>query len=178
MQVKINHTVLELVEGDITETDTEAIVNAANAQLVLGGGVAGAIRTKGGPTIQAECDKISPTCVGAAVKTTAGNLKANYVIHAVGPRMGEGNEDTKLKSATLNSLILADRDGINTLTFPAISTGIFGFPMDRCAEIMLQTTTDYLNVDTQIEKVVFCLYGLGSYKIFAKWLTMIGNRKA
>jgi O-acetyl-ADP-ribose deacetylase (regulator of RNase III) len=156
MQVKINHTVLELVEGDITETDTEAIVNAANAALVLGGGVAGAIRTKGGPTIQAECNKISPTCVGAAVKTTAGNLKAKYVIHAVGP----------CENATLNSLILADRDGIKTLTFPSISTGIFGFPMDRCAEIMLQTTTDYLNGPTQLVKVVFCLYGLGSYKIF------------
>ncbi|MHC4771004.1 MAG: macro domain-containing protein [Planctomycetota bacterium] len=166
MQVKINHTVLELVEGDITETDTEAIVNAANAALVLGGGVAGAIRTKGGPTIQAECNKISPTCVGAAVKTTAGNLKAKYVIHAVGPCMGEGDEDAKLENATLNSLILADRDGIKTLTFPSISTGIFGFPMDRCAEIMLQTTTDYLNGPTQLVKVVFCLYGLGSYKIF------------
>jgi O-acetyl-ADP-ribose deacetylase (regulator of RNase III) len=176
MQVKINHTVLELVEGDITEADTEAIVNPANAQLVLGGGVAGAIRTKGGPTIQAECNKISPTCIGAAVKTTAGNLKANYVIHAVGPRMGEGDEDTKLKNATLNSLILADRDGIKTLTFPAISTGIFGFPMDRCAEILLQTTIDYLNAPTQLEKVIFCLYGLGSYKIFAKQLSVNSNQ--
>jgi O-acetyl-ADP-ribose deacetylase (regulator of RNase III) len=178
MQIKINHTVLVLVQGDITEADTEAIVNAANAALVLGGGVAGAIRTKGGPTIQAECNKISPTCIGAAVKTTAGNLKANYVIHAVGPRMGEGDEDAKLKNATLNSLILADRDGIKTLTFPAISTGIFGFPMDRCAEIMLQTTIDYLKDETNLEKVVFCLYGLGSYKIFAEWLTMISNRHA
>jgi len=160
-----------LVEGDITEADTEAVVNAANAQLVLGGGVAGAIRTKGGPAIQAECNKISPTCVGAAVKTTAGNLKAKYVIHAVGPRMGEGDEDAKLKNATLNSLMLADREGIKTLTFPAISTGIFGFPMDRCAEIMLQTTVDYIKGPTQLEKVVFCLYGLGSYKIFAEWLS-------
>lgn len=173
MQVTINQTVLELLEGDITEAETEAIVNAANEALVLGGGVAGAIRTKGGPAIQAECNKISPTCVGAAVKTTAGNLKAKYVIHAVGPRMGEGDEDAKLKNATMNSLILADRDGINTLTFPAISTGIFGFPMSRCAEIMLQTTIDYLKGETDLLKVVFCLYGLGSYKIFAKQLLVI-----
>lgn len=159
-----------MLEGDITEADTEAIVNAANEALVLGGGVAGAIRTKGGPSIQAECNTISPTCVGAAVKTTAGNLKAKYVIHAVGPRMGEGKEDVKLKCATLNSLVLADRDGIKTLTFPAISTGIFGFPMDRCAEIMLQTTIDYLKGETNLEKVAFCLYGLGSYKIFAECL--------
>ncbi|MFZ9024890.1 MAG: macro domain-containing protein [Anaerohalosphaeraceae bacterium] len=171
MQIKINHTLLELLEGDITEADTEAIVNPANEALVLGGGVAGAIRTKGGPAIQAECNTISPTCVGAAVKTTAGNLKAKYVIHAVGPRMGEGKEDAKLKSATLNSLVLADRDGIKTLTFPAISTGIFGFPMDRCAEIMLQTTLDYLKGETNLERVAFCLYGLGSYKIFAECLT-------
>ena len=166
MQVTINKTTLELIEGDITEADTEAIVNAANEALVLGAGVAGAIRVKGGPAIQAECDKISPTTVGCAVKTTAGRLKAHYIIHAVGPRMGEGDEDAKLKSATLNSLILADRDGIKTLTFPAISTGIFGFPMDRCAEIMLGTTIDYLEGYTGLEKVVFCLYGKGSHKIF------------
>ena len=172
MKVTINQTVLELVEGDITEADTEAIVNAANAALVLGGGVAGAIRTKGGPSIQAECNKISPTSIGAALKTAAGNLKAQYVIHAVAPRMSEGDEDFKLKTATMNALILADRDGIKTITFPAISTGIFGFPMDRCAEIMLQTTIDYLNGPTQLEKVVFCLYGLGSYKIFEKQLAV------
>lgn len=176
MQVTIHQTVLELVEGDITEAETEAIVNAANEALVLGGGVAGAIRTKGGPAIQRECDQISPTCVGAAVKTTAGNLKAEYVIHAVGPRMGEGDEDAKLKCATLNALILADRDGIKSITFPAISTGIFGFPMDRCAEIMLQTTTDYLNGETDLEKIIFCLYGLGSYKIFSERLATISNQ--
>ena len=170
MQTTIHRTVLELVEGDITEMDTEAIVNAANAALVLGGGVAGAIRTKGGPAIQQECNKISPTTVGAAVKTSGGKLKARYVIHAVGPRMGEGNEDAKLKSASLNTLKLADRDGIRTLTFPAISTGIFGFPMDRCAEIMLSTTVDYLKGDTDLEKVAFCLDGKGAYKIFQQHL--------
>jgi len=173
MQVVIHQTVLELVEGDITEADTEAIVNPANEALVLGGGVAGAIRTKGGPAIQRECDAISPTCVGAAVKTGAGNLKASYVIHAVGPRMGEGDEDAKLKNATLNALVLADRDGITSLTFPAISTGIFGFPMDRCAEIMLKTTSDYLKGPTELKKVVFCLYGLGSYKIFQQYLQQL-----
>lgn len=166
MQVTINNTVLELTEGDITEADTEAIVNPANAALVLGGGVAGAIRTKGGSAIQAECNTYGGIPIGAAVKTTGGNLKAKYVIHAVGPRMGEGDEDSKLKTATLSALKLTDRDGIKTLTFPAISTGIFGFPMDRCAEIMLRTTIDYLNGETDIEKVTFCLDGKGAYKIF------------
>jgi O-acetyl-ADP-ribose deacetylase (regulator of RNase III) len=173
MQVTINNTVLELTEGDIAEAETEAIVNPANEALVLGGGVAGLIRIKGGPAIQAECDSIGGTAVGCAVKTTGGRLKAKYVIHAVGPRMGEGDEDTKLRNATLNSLILADRDGIKSLTFPAISTGIFGFPMDRCAEIMLGTTIAYLNGGSELEKVSFCLYGKGSYKIFEQHLRQL-----
>ncbi len=165
-QAKINHTLLELVEGDITEMDTEAIVNAANANLILGGGVAGAIRTKGGPKIQNECDQIGGTFVCGAVKTTGGNLKAKYVIHAVGPRMGEGDEDAKLLNATLNSLKLADAEQIKSIALPAISTGIFGFPIQRCAQIMLQTTIDYLNGQTGLAKVVFCLYGHDSYEIF------------
>jgi len=170
MRVNIENCVLELLEGDITEMQTEAIVNAANARLILGGGVAGAIRRKGGPRIQEECNKIGGTFVGGAVKTTAGNLKAKYVIHAVGPQMGEGNEDEKLKNATLNSLKLADEEAIKSISFPAISTGIFGFPMQRCAEIMLRTTVDYLKGPTGLEKVIFCLFGRDGYEVFAKQL--------
>ena len=121
MKVDIGNCVLELIEGDITEMQTEAIVNAANARLILGGGVAGAIRRKGGLKIQEECNKIGGTFVGGAVKTTGGNLKAKFVIHAVGPQMGEGNEDEKLKNATLNSLKLADEENIKSISFPAIS---------------------------------------------------------
>jgi O-acetyl-ADP-ribose deacetylase (regulator of RNase III) len=170
MRVKISKSVLELLEGDITEIQTEAIVNAANARLILGGGVAGAIKRKGGPKIQEECNKAGGTFVGGAVKTTGGNLKAKYVIHAVGPQMGEGNEDEKLKNATLNSLRLADENNIRSISFPAISTGIFGFPIERCAKIMLQTTIDYLNGQTGLEKVIFCLFGRDSYEVFANQL--------
>jgi O-acetyl-ADP-ribose deacetylase (regulator of RNase III) len=170
MRVKIANCVLELLEGDITEMQTEAIVNAANARLILGGGVAGAIRRKGGPKIQEECNKIGGTFVGGAVKTSGGNLKARYVIHAVGPQMGEGNEDEKLKNATLNSLKLADENNIKSISFPAISTGIFGFPIERCAEIMLRTTIDYLKWQTGLEKVIFCLFGRNSYEVFANQL--------
>jgi O-acetyl-ADP-ribose deacetylase (regulator of RNase III) len=170
MKVNVGKSVLELVDGDITEMDTDAIVNAANAQLVLGGGVAGAIRRKGGPEIQAECNKIGGTFVGGAVITTAGNLKAKHVIHAVGPRMGEGDEDRKLKNATLNSLKLADENDLSSISFPAISAGIFGFPIERCAEIMLETTIRYLNGQTGLERVVFCLFGRDSYEVFAKRL--------
>ena len=166
MKVKINNRVLELLDGDLTEMDTDAIVNAANAQLILGGGVAGAIRKKGGPKIQAECNKIGGTFVGGAVITTGGNLKAKHVIHAVGPRMGEGNEDQKLKNATLNSLKVADENHLKSISFPAISTGIFGFPIGRCAKIMLKTTIDYLKGQTGLEKVVFCLFGRDSYEVF------------
>ena len=166
MKVKINNRVLELLDGDLTEMDTDAIVNAANTQLILGGGVAGAIKKKGGTKIQAECNKIGGTFVGGAVITTGGNLNAKHVIHAVGPRMGEGNEDQKLKNATLNSLKIADENHLKSISFPAISTGIFGFPIERCAEIMLKTTIDYLKGQTGLEKVVFCLFGTDSYEVF------------
>lgn len=170
MKASIGNHVLELLDGDITEMDTDAIVNAANAQLVLGGGVAGAIRRKGGPAIQAECDRIGGTFVGGAVITTAGDLKARHVIHAVGPRMGEGNEDEKLRNATLNSLKVADENNLKSISFPAISAGIFGFPIERCARIMLETTIGYLKGSTGLDKVVFCLFGRDSYDVFANRL--------
>ncbi len=169
-QVKIHRSTLELVEGDITEQDVDAIVNAANAALVLGAGVAGAIRRKGGPAIQEECNRIGSCPVGGAVITTGGNLKARYVIHAVGPRMGEGNEDDKLRRATLSSLELADRQGVLSIAFPAISTGIFGFPIDRCADIMLRTAMDYLRGDTRIKRVIFVLFGNDAYRTFERTL--------
>ncbi|MDH5390731.1 MAG: macro domain-containing protein, partial [Candidatus Bathyarchaeota archaeon] len=150
MKIKINKTILELTKGDITDLDTDAIVNAANTALQLGGGVAGAIRRKGGPRIQEECNKVGGTHVGGAVITTGGNLKAKYVIHAVGPRHGEEHEDEKLKDATLNSLILADKNNLKSIAFPAVSTGIFGFPKDRCATMMLSTTIAYLEGPTKL----------------------------
>jgi len=170
MKVNIANSSLELKKGDITEMDTDAIVNAANAQLILGGGVAGAIRRKGGPQIQQQCNKIGGTFVGGAAITTGGNLKAKYVVHAVGPRLGEGNEEEKLKNATLNSLKLADKEKIKSIAFPAISTGIFGFPMQKCAEIMLKTTIEYLSGQTQIERVVFCLFDDAAFRTFQKQL--------
>ena len=172
MLIKIRKTVLILLRGDITEQETDAIVNAANEHLILGGGVAGTIRHKGGKQIQKECNmKIGGVHVGRAVITKGGRLKARYVIHAVGPRMGEGNEDQKLKNSTLNSLKLADSQGLKSLAFPAISTGIFGFPMERCAQIMLDTVYNYLLCDSQLKRVVFCLFDDASLAIFKKQLT-------
>jgi O-acetyl-ADP-ribose deacetylase (regulator of RNase III) len=170
MSAKINKSVLELTQGDITDQTTDAIVNAANTALQLGGGVAGAIRRKGGPKIQEECNKIGGTHVGGAVITTGGNLAAKYVIHAVGPRHREEHEDAKLKDATLSSLILADQKNLKSIAFPAISTGIFGFPKDRCATIMLSTTIAYLEGPTKLEKVVYCLYDQKTFEIFKRAL--------
>lgn len=166
MQIRTGKTILEVIQGDITEQETDAIVNAANSQLILGGGVAGAIRRKGGPAIQEDCNRKGPIGVGHAVLTTGGNLKARHVIHAVGPRMGEGQEDRKLRDATLNSLKVADAHHLKSISFCAISTGIFGYPMDRCAQIMLQNTLEYLHGQTGLEKVVFCLYNQNAMNTF------------
>ncbi len=170
MEKQIGNSRIVLVQGDITAQDTDAIVNAANSRLILGGGVAGAIRSKGGPDIQKACDAIGGTPVGTAVITTAGRLPARYVIHAVGPRMGEGDEDAKLASATRSALQVAEENGLKSVTFPAISTGIFGFPLDRCADIMLATTRNWLAGTTSIEEVRFCLWEQEAYDLFARTL--------
>jgi len=164
--MKILNAELRLVQGDITELDVDAIVNAANSRLILGEGVAGAIRRKGGPQIQMECDRIGGTPVGTAVITSGGLLKARHVIHAVGPRMGEGNEDEKLKNATLSSLKVAQDNGLHSIGFPAISTGIFGFPLVRCARIMVGTAVDFLQQPTGLTSVVFCLFSAEALEVF------------
>jgi len=177
LEVKINKTVIQLVQGDITDLATDAIVNAANPSLKLGGGVAGAIARKGGSKIREECDEIGGTHVGGAVITTGGDLKAKRVIHAVGPVCGMEHEDEKLKDATLNSLKLADKHNLKSLAFPAISTGVFGFPKDRCAIIMLSTAVAYLEGPTKLERVVFCLYDQQTFKIFKDTLeSLMGKR--
>ncbi len=170
LSIQLEGTQLELAEGDITELDVEALVNAANEDLQLGSGVAGAIREKGGPSIQEECDRIGHTPVGTAVLTNAGNLDAKHVIHAVGPRMGEGDEDRKLASAIRSSLAVADRHGLRSIALPAISTGVFGFPVDRCAKILLTEVYRYLQGGTKIESVVVALWGDENFEIFKREL--------
>ncbi|MCU0587631.1 MAG: macro domain-containing protein [Syntrophobacteraceae bacterium] len=171
MRREINGRVIRLTQGDLTELDVDAIVNAANAQLILGAGVAGAIRTRGGPSIQEECLRLGGAIVGQAVITGAGNLKARHVIHAVGPRMGEGDEDRKLRDATENSLRRAAENGLESIAFPAVSTGIFGFPKDRCARIMLEAVRGFLSAgETSVGEVIFCLWSREDFEVFAKAL--------
>lgn len=176
MKATLTHGSIELIHGDITDLATDAIVNAANAQLVLGGGVAGAIRKKGGPSIQEECKRIGGTFVGGAVITGAGRLKAHYVIHAVGPRQGEGNEDEKLLNATRNSLKVALDNDLKSIAFPALSTGIFGFPVERCARLMLRTCIHHLQGQPALELIVFSLFDTASFTVFQQELKrQLGN---
>jgi O-acetyl-ADP-ribose deacetylase (regulator of RNase III) len=167
---KMNDTLLELMEGDITDLEVDAIVNAANEELVMGSGVAGSILEKGGETIQRECSRIGGTPVGTAVMTGAGDLLAKRVIHAVGPKMGEGDEDRKLSSAVRSALALADRHGLKSIALPAISTGVFGFPVDRCARILLTEVHRYLQGGTKLERVSVCLNDEENFTDFRKEL--------
>jgi O-acetyl-ADP-ribose deacetylase (regulator of RNase III) len=149
---------VEILQGDLTEMDTDAIINAANNDLQLGGGVAGAIRRKGGPKIQAECDEIGPVPVGGAAITSGGNLKARYVIHAASMQLGGTTSAQSLRSSTAHSLRIAAQKGLKTIAFPAIGTGIAGFPMRECAEIMLRETAKHFEGPTSLEKVYFVLF--------------------
>jgi len=149
--------ILKIKKGDLTEEKVDAIVNAANSHLKHGGGVAGAIVRKGGKIIQEESDRIGYTPVGNVAVTSAGSLKAKYVIHAVGPRWGEGEEDKKLRSAVYNSLKKAQELRLASISLPAISSGIFGFPKERCVKIIIKTIIEFFKENKQSSlKVVNC----------------------
>lgn len=153
---------VRVVQGDLTAETVEAIVNAANEWLQHGGGVAGAIRRQGGDSIQRESDawvkQHGPVRTGSAAITGAGNLAATYVIHAVGPVWGSGNDEQKLGSAVRSALALADKHQVKSIAIPGISSGIFGGPKDTCARVILKATVDYLqqNPATSLKEVHFC----------------------
>lgn len=161
---------IELINGDITTLAVDAIVNAANSRLQHGGGVAAAIARKGGPVIQQESDRIGFVPTGNAAVTSAGNLPCRYVIHAVGPVMGEGDEDLKLRNATLSAFERAQELRLKSIALPAISTGIFGYPVQRCAPIMLGVARDFGARGTTLQRAVFCLFGDETLRIFEREL--------
>ncbi|HEX5410438.1 MAG TPA: macro domain-containing protein [Terriglobia bacterium] len=165
-------------KGDITEVDVDAIVNAANNELILGGGVAGAIQTKGGPRIQEECDRIGPIGLGEAAVTTAGNLKACYLIHAASTQMGGTTTADSLRSSMRNSLLRAEEKGFKTIAFPAIGTGIAGFPMQDCANIMIGEVLEHLKSHSSLEKVHFVLYDDAALKTFEEAYQTFTRRPA
>jgi O-acetyl-ADP-ribose deacetylase len=167
---------IEILRGDLTEMDTDAIVNAANNELQLGGGVAGAIRRKGGPRIQSECNEVGPVPVGGAAITSGGSLKARFVIHAASMQLGGRATAHSLRSATAHSLRIAAQKGLKTMAFPAVGTGIAGFPLQECAEIMLREVGKHFEGPTSLEKVYFVLFSAESLSTFESvWTEMKAN---
>ena len=157
---------IEIRQGDITEVDVDAIVNAANNDLQLGGGLAGAIRRKGGPRIQAECDEIGTIPVGGAAITSGGNLKARYIIHAASMQLGGRTSAQSLRTSTAHALRIAAQNGLKSIAFPAVGAGIGGFPMGECAEIMLRETVKHFESPTSIERVCFVLFDEEAFAAF------------
>ena len=185
MEFKIGNAHLELIRGDITDQESDAIVNAANSTLLGGGGVDGAIHSKGGPKILEECKRIRekewpdglPT--GNAVVTSGGNLKARYVIHTVGPiwRGGVYDEAKLLRRAYWNSLKLAVVNGLKTVAFPSISTGAYGYPTDEASRIAVAAVKDYLEKEDKLEKVTFVLFSERDFDIYIKTVNSLLGAK-
>jgi O-acetyl-ADP-ribose deacetylase (regulator of RNase III) len=173
VQVRICESDLELIKGDITDQEADAIVCPANRMLKLGAGVAGAIHRKGGPMIQRECDEIGGASVGSAVITTAGELPAKHVIHAVGPKQGEGEEEEMIAAATEAVFDLCAKHGISTVAFPAISAGTFGVPVETSAEAMLKVALARLKQDGAPSRVTFCLYDFSALATFEETLARL-----
>jgi O-acetyl-ADP-ribose deacetylase (regulator of RNase III) len=182
-EVIINQTRLSLMRGDITRRSTDAIVNAANSSLMGGGGVDGAIHRAGGPAILEECKEIVsrqgrlPT--GKAVITSGGNLKARYVIHTVGPvwHGGTQGEAELLASAYRESLKLAAEKGLSTISFPSISTGVYGYPVEEAAEVALATVIAFAQEITSIREVTFVLFDSNTYSSYSRALEKVAPKK-
>lgn len=168
-------TRIRIIRGDLTEAPVDAIVNAANSRLQHGGGVAGAIVRKGGSVIQVESDRIGSVPVGESAITTAGALPAKYVIHTVGPRWGEGNEEAKLRSAVRSTLKLAAQKGFTSIAMPAISGGIFGFPKDRCAHVILDEIAASLPGDTTVKEIDLYLMDPEMIRFFSREIETTGK---
>lgn len=176
MEFTIGKTKIRIVQGDITEQDTDAIVNAANSSLMGGGGVDGAIHRKGGPKILVECKKIRETewleglPTGYAVITIGGNLQARYIIHTVGPvwRGGTYGEAGLLAAAYKNSLQLAISKGLKSIAFPSISTGAYSYPIEDASKIALKTVKDFLKKEEKLVEVIFVLFSPHDLEIYEK----------
>jgi len=174
LEYRVGRAKLRLVQGDVTEMETDAIVNAANPSLMGGGGVDGAIHRKGGPKILEECKRIRATewpnglPTGKAVITSGGNLKAKYVIHTVGPiwRGGNSGEPELLAEAYRNSLKLAVSKGLKTIAFPSISTGAYGYPIEKACRVALTTVKEFLEKEDKLDMVVLVLFSKRDFEIY------------
>ena len=177
-EATIGKTLLRLVRGDITGVRADAIGHAANEALTPGGGVSGAIHRAGGPSIWEECRRLGPINTGQAVLTTGGQLPARHVIHAVGPvwEGGSSGEAELLASAYRASLRVADERGLRSIAFPSISTGIYGYPVDRAARVALRTVAEHLRGPTGLETVTFVLFSAGDLATYGTALDELIHR--
>jgi len=178
-KIIIDNKSIIILQGDLTELEADALVNAANNRLWMGGGVAGALKRKGGKIIETEAIKKGPIPIGEAVLTTAGSLKAKYVIHAAGMGTDLRTDELKIKNATHNALKRAHEAGLKTIAFPSIGTGVGGFPANKAAEVMLGTAMEFLKTEqkTSITKIIFVLFSEDIYSAFAQELKKILNPK-
>jgi len=180
---------IELRKGDITnQADVDAIVNAANTELWLGSGVAGAISARGGPDVEREAVAQGPIALGKAVRTTAGNLPNKFVIHAAAmgyreedrfapKRAGSASSEAIIRDATINSIAIADASGCASIAFPALATGVGGFPVDECARAMMNAAQDYADEHPQskVDRVIFVLFSAGDFQVFERELKRTGR---
>ena len=168
--------IIVLQQGDLTDMDVDAIVNAANNDLQLGAGLAGVIRRRGGESIQRECNEIGMVPVGGAALTSGGKLKARHIIHAASMQLGGHTTTRALRGATAHSLRIASENDFRTIAFPAIGTGVGGFPLSECADVMLHEVVEHLKKPTTVEKVYFVLFDAKALAAFEKMLSEMRER--
>ena len=164
--LQVNRSIVRLIKGDITDLDVDAFVFYAEPVLTLGSGFGGAIAVRGGASIQKELEQLGPVALGEAVVSAAGNLKAEYIIHAVGPKFQEEDTEGKLRTTVLNSLLRAEQIGVERLAFPAMGAGYYGIPPDLCARVMLEVIRSHLQGETGIKDVVICVLDTPQYNAF------------
>jgi O-acetyl-ADP-ribose deacetylase (regulator of RNase III) len=176
-QFNFENIVIRVIKGDITKQDTEAVVNAANKRLAPGGGVAGAIHSAAGPMLWEECKKIVGCETGKAVITKGYKLPAKWIIHTVGPVWSNKKEDPLMLSASYeNSLILADENNIKSISFPAISAGAFGYPLEEAAEVAVETVCRVAEKLSAVKLVQFVLYDDRAYHVFEEKVKNLGKK--
>ncbi len=170
----VHGVTLLLQQGNIVEVEADAIVNAANAQLAGGGGVDGAIHRAAGPSIMAECRKIGGCPTGSAVATSAGNLKAHYIFHAVGPIYAYHKDEARLLASAYQACLdLAEQYHIRSIAFPSLSTGVYGYPLDDASLIALSTMIEHCQQPTSLQRIIVVLFGEHAYQIFAQSLAQL-----
>ena len=164
---------IQLIKGDITLLEVDALVFYAEPNLELGSGFGTAISIRGGPAVKKELEGLGPVGTGEAVVTGAGNLEASYIIHAVGPRFLEENTEEKLKTTILNSLRCAEEAGAKTMAFPPMGTGFYGIPLDLCSRLLVELVSDHLKTSANLKEVIICVQGSREYEPFRKELSKV-----